>query len=405
MSAFRDDPTLSPLPQGTRDLHSSFSSASRIDGVYLRIKTIYHDKVLPNIGLVFIVLSQLLNSIMIMSTKLLETDPDFDKPIHPLQILFVRMSITFGGCYAYLKYIKREENIAGPKELRWLLLLRGLTGFVGVFCMYYSLLYLSVSDATVITFLVPSVTGFLAWTILRERWSLIEAGGAVISLLGVVLIARPAFLFGTPLSSGNGAESSDPKERLTATFVALCGVVGASLVYIVIRFIGKRVHSLIMVEYFAAFTCIVSFLGLLVIPGLGFRIPHTGRQWFLFLTLGFSGFFMQFLLTEGIQREKAARASMMLYSQMVYALFWEITIWHHLPSFWSWLGITIILGSAYYVLIHKPKEPVAIEPLADVERAPTAISQPYGDRDFDYPEHRSDDVEIEDMSSPSTTVI
>jgi drug/metabolite transporter (DMT)-like permease len=324
----------------------------------------YRTHLAANIGLLFIVLSQFFNSIMVTTTKLLVTDED---PIHPLQILFVRMLITALGCVLYLKYYKKEAQLWGPKELRWLLVLRGVMGFIGVFAMYYSLMYLSVSEATVITFLVPSMTGFLAWVLLRERWSLIEALGSVISLFGVMLIARPSFLFGTTDDGANGAAA----ERLTATMVALVGVCGASMVYIVIRFIGKRVHSLVMVNFFATTTLIVSFLGLILIPHLGFKVPKNGKQWFLFFALGISGFFMQFLLTEGIQREKASRASMMLYSQMLYSVMWEITIWHKLPGFWSWCGIVIILGAAFVVVKNKPNEPVKLntegEQAAEIE--------------------------------------
>lgn len=326
---------------------------SSVETLKAKLVAAYTLHLLPNVGLVFIVLSQFFNSVMITTTKLLETDTDTaGAPIHPLQILFVRMGVTSLGCFLYLKYYQKEEEIWGPKNLRWLLVARGLTGFLGVFSMYYSLMYLSVSEATVMTFLVPSITGFLAWVLLRERWSLIEAGGALVSLLGVLLIARPAFLFG----GSSDVPVQDTADRLTATIVALLGVCGASMVYIVIRFIGKRVHSLVMVQYFACITVVISLLGLILIPGLGLRIPQNAKQWKLFFALGISGFFMQFLLTEGIQREKASRASMMLYSQMVYAIIWEITIWHRLPGFWSWLGIFIILSAAFVVIMHKPQE-------------------------------------------------
>lgn len=360
----------------TETLSPSGAIESTIAQYKARLHTFYYESIAPNIGLLFIVLSQFFNSIMVTTTKLLETDPDqTGPPIHPFQILFVRMIITFAGCFTYLKFYKKEEQIWGPPSLRFWLVLRGLTGFVGVFSMYYSLLYLSVSEATVITFLVPSVTGFLAWVILRERWSLIEAGGALISLVGVMLIARPSFIFGSAgADAGEGADV-DSANRLKATPMALFGVCGASGVYIVIRFIGKRVHSLVMVQYFAGITVLISLAGTILVPGLGFRVPQSGRQWFLFFALGISGFFMQFLLTEGIQREKASRASMMLYSQMVYALIWEVTIWHHLPSFWSWLGIFIILTAAFVVVTHKPKEVTKLPddemPYSDLENDST----------------------------------
>ncbi|KAH3674383.1 hypothetical protein WICMUC_003348 [Wickerhamomyces mucosus] len=344
-----------------------------IDKFKIKFFQFYFKQIQPIVGLLLIILSQFFNSLMVVSTKLLVTDPEFTEPIHPLQILFVRMILTFLGCFTYLKYVMKVDEVFGPKQIRPYLIIRGVVGFVGVFSLYYSLLYLSVSDAVTITFLVPSVTGFLAWIILGERWTLIEAGGGLVSLLGVVLIARPSFIFGDPtnLNTDKSVESSNPKERLIATLVALCGVLGASGVYIVIRKIRGKVHSLITVQYFAIVCVFITFSGLILIPGLGFRVPTTGKQWFLFFGLGISGFFMQFLLTEGIMREKASRASAMLYVQIVYSIFWEIIIWNHLPNLSSWLGILIILGSAFIVIYKKNED---IKP-PDVENTFNTIQQ------------------------------
>lgn len=329
----------------------------QVGKVKTAIRRAWTGVVLPNIGILFLIVSQFFNSIMILCTKLLETDPEFDEPIHPLQILVVRMGITVIGCWIYLKYKMKVDNLLGPKEVRWLLVIRGLVGFTSVFSIYYSVMYISMSDAITITFIVPSVTGFLAWVILRERWSIIEAVGSLVSLFGVVLIARPTFLFGLPTGAvPDSVESSDPRKRFIATCVSLFGVLGTCFVYIAVRRIGNRVHSLITVQYFAVTTLILSTLGLIFIPGLSLKTPRTLKQWSLFTTLGVSGFFMQFLLTEGIMREKASRASSITYTQMIFAIFWEIVIWHHIPNIWSWLGGLIIIGSAFTVIYFKPKQ-------------------------------------------------
>ena len=62
--------------------------------------------------------------------------------------------------------------------------------------LYYSLQYLSLADATVITFLGPLATGLLGFLVLGEPFTVREVLGGIVSLGGVVLIARPAFIFG-----------------------------------------------------------------------------------------------------------------------------------------------------------------------------------------------------------------
>lgn len=123
----------------------------------------------------------------------------------------------------------------------------GFVGFFGLFGSYFSLQYLSLSDATVLAFLAPTVTGLLAALFLKEPYTLKEAISGFISLGGAVLVAQPSFLFGSL------AEEEDPRERMIAVGVALLGVFSASAAYVTIRQIGKKAHALHSVVYF----CIV----------------------------------------------------------------------------------------------------------------------------------------------------
>lgn len=129
------------------------------------------------------------------------------------------------------------------------ILYKGFVGFFGLFGSYYSLQYLSLSDATVLAFLSPTVTGILAAIFLKEPYTAKEAISGLISLGGAILVAQPSFLFGSL------AEEEDPQERLKAVGVALIGVCSASAAYVTIRQIGKRAHALHSVTYF----CIVSY--------------------------------------------------------------------------------------------------------------------------------------------------
>lgn len=328
-----------------------------------RARSIYESTILPNLGISLLLFSQFLNSVMVMTCKLLEGDEDFDEPIHPVQILFVRMFITYILCVLYMVVTRSVEDAPfGPKSQRLLLVLRGTFGFFGVFGLYYSLLYLSLSDAVSITFLIPMVTTFFAWIILGEKYSVLEGVCGFLSLVGVVFVAKPDFIFGAEADNtgGDSTESSSSELRLLGTGVGLIGVCGASSVYVLLRKIGKLAHPLISVSYFALITCMITFGATLVVPGLSFQTPRTLHQWYLFSLIGLSGFFMQFCLAAGLQREKAGRSSLVIYTNMVFALFWDLTIWHHAPGILSIFGSALIIVNAYIVFKYKP----TTEPLA-----------------------------------------
>lgn len=75
-----------------------------------------------------------------------------------------------------------------------------------------SLQYLPIAEATVITFLAPTVAGFACWILIHEPFTRSQQIAGLVSLFGVILIARPASLFpgssGTPPPNSEGADGS-----------------------------------------------------------------------------------------------------------------------------------------------------------------------------------------------------
>ncbi len=337
--------------------------------VIIKITSFYHSHVERNVGLLFILFSQFFNAVMVTVCKVLEEDKDFEKPIHPLQILFVRQIITYISCLTFMYVTKVPDFLLGPRNIRKLLVLRGFSGFFGVFGLYYSVQYLSVSDAIVIAFLAPIWASIIAFFILKERFTIIEATGAVASLIGVLLIARPTFLFGHS-NLGDDKNGVTEEQRILGTTVGLLGVIGAGIAQCTIRWIGKRAHPLISVAYFSLWCVIVSTVGLLVTPSLSFVFPHTKQQWILFISIGISGFCMQFLLTAGLQREQPSRITPIFYTQIIFAIIFDVVLWHQLPNLMSWIGTIIIVGSSAVVAYCKPNPQVRRVQIPDAESMP-----------------------------------
>jgi drug/metabolite transporter (DMT)-like permease len=268
-----------------------------------------------NLGLFLIAGAQMFFSMMNLCAKLLSMG---DPPIHPLEIIFVRMLITWLGAISYLHYNKVPDYFFGPKGIRLLLILRGVVGFFGLFGIYYSLQYLDLSDATVLTFLAPILTGYFGRIFLKEPFLRTELYAGLISLVGVILLARPQSLFGDTSSVGG---ATGP-QRLAAVGVALLGALGAAAAYISIRAIGNKAHPLISVSMFSLYATLVSAIGLAILKQ-PFTFPRTFAGWTEWLVIGLSGFAAQLLLTSGLQRERAGRGVSMVYLQMVFAFGFE----------------------------------------------------------------------------------
>ncbi|KAH8701484.1 hypothetical protein GQ44DRAFT_831867 [Phaeosphaeriaceae sp. PMI808] len=363
------------LPVQIRYRHACSRSPAPPRTIWSRMQLFW----VTNKGLGLVLIAQLFGTLMNVTIRLLEMEGNGGKGYHPFQILFARMSITVVCASLYMWYTKTEHFPWGLREVRPLLVARGLTGFFGVFGMYYSLLYLPLADATVITFLAPSLSCWICSFLIHEPFTRTEQIAAYISLFGVVLIARPISLFasfshsGEPVSPSSGLahvvpanasvtplerlaadyDAVTPTQRATAVGIALLGMFGASGAFTTIRWIGKRAHPLISVNYFATWCTIVSIVAMFTIPSVGVLLPNSWKDWCYLVFLGVCGFAMQFLLAAGLQYEKSSRATNMTYMQMLFALSFDKIVWGTTPGALSIVGSSLILGSAIYVALHR----------------------------------------------------
>ncbi|KAG9198824.1 hypothetical protein G6514_009374 [Epicoccum nigrum] len=364
-----------PLPEDEQEqLQKDYPACTHHDSRGSKVKRAlkaFYDR---NFGLVLVFLAQTCGSVMNTAAKLLATG--YETKFHAMQIIFIRMLCTTVLGMLYMAYNKTPDFPLGKKGIRKLLVLRGTCGFVGLFGLYYSLSYLPISDATVLTFLIPTLTALVCFLWLREPFTLREALAALIAFSGVLLVARPTWLFPNPPidpitgepeansfsslsltfhATGHPAPAPliSPTQRTLAVLAAILGTFGASMAYATIRVIGTRAHSLISVNYFAAIATLGSALVLLIHPDLHFVMPESGGQWALIAVIGLTGFLLQFLLTEGLQREKGGRATNLMYSQLVLALGIERVLWGTTPPLESFGGAALIIGAAVWVTLQK----------------------------------------------------
>lgn len=354
-----------------------------------------------NRGVVLVATAQLFGALMNLFARLLELDAG----MHPFQILFARMSLTtlFSVIYAYKTQVPFFPM--GPKGVRWLLVIRGFTGFFGIYGMWYSMMYLPLAEATVITFLGPSVAGYICHVWLHEPFTRKEQLASYVALAGVIFIAKPATLFHSgdnapttamevivnTTSTAHHPQTTDeatPAQRLSAIAWALLGVLGGACAISSLRCIGKRVHPLISVNYFSMWCVILSTTVLTLAPILNiaqpelhFALPASLKQWAFLIFLGSCGFIMQVLFTAGVASEKSNRATAMVYTHMLFAAGFDRWVFGHEMGFVSVIGCGLIIGSALWVaLTRREGEKVTegdVEP-GMVEAVPMLAEESHG---------------------------
>ncbi|GJN92159.1 hypothetical protein Rhopal_005189-T1 [Rhodotorula paludigena] len=253
-----------------------------------------------------------------------------------------------------LRWTGDPHPFAGPPGVRLLLAMRGFFGFFGLFSNYYALSYLSLADTSTLFFVSPILVGLMGFIILREPYSLVEFLVGLASLSGTVFIAKPTFLFSLREAAPDvpGHEVT-PEERARAVTVVLVGVVFASSISIIIRYIGTRANALHSIAYFSIYSVLVSAIyPLLFHSPPVFRL--TARFFALLIPIGVLGFAAQALMTLGLIKEKAGRAALATYSGLLFTLAIEYFLFSHVPDIWSLIGATIIIGGALRIALeHK----------------------------------------------------
>ncbi|ODN78962.1 hypothetical protein L202_04477 [Cryptococcus amylolentus CBS 6039] len=344
-----------------------------------------------NVGLTLVAIAELFFVLMGLTVKYFLSNTE----ISTFTLIFVRMGITWIFCVISLWLVKRDPNpLLGPPGIRSILVLRGLFGYFGLLAGYQALRGLTLSDSLAIQFLAPSFTAFLGFVFLHEKLSRKEVIAGFLCFLGVLLVSRPRFLFGDvseekshhgggrlDLPPAPGGEEDGVQEiaRSAAVAWACVAIVGASLAYTTIRWIGKQAHALHSISYFSIMCTVASGFWLLVRPE-PIAWVHSVSDLFFILTIGVFGFAAQTFLTLGLQREKAGRAGLAIYLQVVFSLILEFVIWGTIPSLLSALGTGLILCSAFWAAFSstpkrenaKPTDPEALP----FSREPSPIPPP-----------------------------
>lgn len=252
----------------------------------------------PYLGAACMVGSAFCFSLMTLQVKLLAD------ALPSSEVVLARSVISLVISYGLL----RRLGLSPWGTHRRLLLVRGLFGLGGLYCFYTAIPLLGLAEVTVLHFTNPVFVALLAAWLLAERfaprdWLFVAAG-----LLGVVLVARPATLFG-----GGGAESIDP----AAVGIALAGAFFSACAYVTVRRIGSREHPLVVVFYFplvAVPACLPLALPDLVWP--------RGVEWLWLLGIGVTTQIAQVLMTRGLQLMPAGRATAVSTVQVLFAAGW-----------------------------------------------------------------------------------
>jgi drug/metabolite transporter (DMT)-like permease len=215
--------------------------------------------------------------------------------------------------------IRKHEDPLGPPDTRCWLLLRGGTGAVAVIAFFYAIQHLPLPDAVTLQFTTPPFAAAFAVCLAGEKWMLMDMIGAVVCLVGVILISHPTWLFGVQdgkIVDDDGAtdmlQEQEQSMKALAILVALIGAAIAGMAYMSVRLIGEQASANVMVLYYACMSIPMAFVGSKIFLG-EWNVWGDGMfsswDYFMLLLTGLFGYGGQYFTNLGLQRETAASVS------------------------------------------------------------------------------------------------
>lgn len=253
-----------------------------------------------------------------------------------LEIIAARAAVSLVLSYADV----RRKGIPLFGQHRVLLFLRGAVGFAALTAVYYALVHLPFAEASVLQYLHPMFTALLALLLLNERPTPATLVCIALSFIGLVVMVRPAFLFGGLSADYNSL----------AVAVGIAGAFGSGLAYTLVRKLSTLEDPSVIVFYFP----LVCLPATLLLLGDNAVMPQ-GWSWLTLLAVGIFTQVGQITLTRAMQVETASRAGSFSYSQVVFAAIIGVLVFGEIPSLWTVAGAALIMCGALINILWKTK--------------------------------------------------
>ncbi|KAF6111476.1 solute carrier family 35 member G1 [Phyllostomus discolor] len=241
----------------------------------------------------------------------------------------------------------QRTGFIGPKDQRIFLVLRGVVGSIAMILLYYAYQTTSLADATVISFSCPVFTSIFACILLKEKYSLWDVLFTSFTIIGVILIVRPPFLFG-PNPEVMDKSYSD---HLKGTFAAAGHAMFAALSIVILRKMGKSVDYFLSIWYYIIFGLVETIVVLFILGE--WSLPYCGLDRLFLILIGLFGLGGQVFLTKAVQIEKAGLVALMRTMDVVFAFIFQIIFLNDVPTWWTVGGALCVVASSAGVALRK----------------------------------------------------
>ena len=290
------------------------------------------------LGIILCIISSLFISLTALMIKLADSIPT-------LEVTFIRLTLQL--VFSLPPMIFFKDKFIHPWDKSKFLLLRGVTGVTGMALSIYAVKHMPLADQRVIFYTSPVYTAILGRIFLKESVSKFDMVAIVLSIGGVVLIARPTFLF---CSLG---ESSSTEQIWVPTLLAVTSAICHACSIVLTRKISKAVGTRVVVFYVAVVGSVISFAASLI-SNSGFKFQDCDTYDAVYvLAAGALGYSVQLLVTKALTLEKAAIISLVRTTGIAFSFVLQLIVLNVIPDGLSIGGAILVLLCNVSIFIKK----------------------------------------------------
>ena len=204
---------------------------------------------------------------------------------------------------------------------------RTFMGTVSMVLGFYAVSMLPLADATALAFSQPLFSVVLAATVLHEKVRWRRWSATIIGFVGVLVMARP------------GSGSLQP-----GAVVALLNALAVGISILLVRRLSDSEPPLMILTQFAIFSTL-----LLALPAFWFWRWPSAYGWALAVGVAATATLGQYFWVQAFAAGEMSAVAPFDYLRLPFAVFVGWLIWGEMPVIWTYVGASIVIGSALYI--------------------------------------------------------
>jgi len=220
-----------------------------------------------------------------------------------------------------LPWIWYRRSLGGIKTSFFQLhLLRSLAGLSAMYCFFYSIAHLQLSEACLLASTAPLFIPVIACAWIREPVARKVRGAIIIGFIGILLILKPGIGVFQPIA-----------------IVGLAAGMFAALAMVSIRRMSASEPTIRIVFYFSALGTLIS-----AVPTIWSWQSPQPKTWCYLVLIGMLATVGQILLTKGYSLAPAAQIGPFTYGNVLFATFLGWLFWGESLDALTWAGAVLI---------------------------------------------------------------